>query len=184
MGMVSERVVAAGQELAVMRAFFDRVAATHGEYRPETCDFTFGNPHEMPLPGLVAALKTNAEPLREVWFAYQTSRPEACEAIAAGLSRELGLAFEPADIVIPVPGWFCYPPMLRVANLVPVRAALEPERFGLDLAAIDAAITPRTRMVVVNTPHNPTGRIYDDGTLKALAALLERASARIGRRVF
>lgn len=206
--MVSERVAAAGQELTVMRAFFERVAAAHGEYRPETCDFTFGNPHEMPLPGLVAALKTNAEPLREDWFAYQTSQPEACEVIAAGLSRELGLAFEPADIVmtqgafgaialafrlvmdagaevvIPVPGWFCYPPMLRVANLVPVRATLDPARFDLDLAAIEAAISPRTRMVVVNSPHNPTGRIYPREALEALADLLETASRRIGARIW
>ena len=40
------------------------------------------------------------------------------------------------------------------------RCRSTPERFDLDLAAIDAAITPRTRMVVVNSPHNPTGRIY------------------------
>ena len=86
--------------------------------------------------------------------------------IADALSRELGLGFEPedvtltqgafgaialafrlvmdagAEVVIPVPGWFCYAPMLRAADLVPVRAALDPERFDLDLAAIEAAITP------------------------------------------
>jgi len=56
--------------------------------------------------------------------------------------------------------------------------------FDLDLAAIDAAITPTTRMVIVNTPHNPTGRIYDRAALTALADLLDRASARIGRRIF
>ena len=47
-----------------------------------------------------------------------------------------------AEVVIPVPGWFCYAPMLRAADLVPVRAALDPERFDLDLAAIEAAISP------------------------------------------
>jgi hypothetical protein len=39
--------------------------------------------------------------------------------------------------------------------------------FDLDLDAIDAAITPRTRLVIVNTPHNPTGRIYGSETLVA-----------------
>ena len=96
--------------------------------------------------------------------------------VPAALSGELGLRFAPedvaltqgafgaialaftlvmdagAEVVIPVPGWFCYAPMLRAANLVPVKAALDPASFDLDLAAIEAAITPRTRMVVVNTP--------------------------------
>ena len=88
-----------------------------------------------------------------------------------------------AEVVIPVPGWFCYAPMLRAANLVPVKAALTPGSFDLDLAAIEAAISPRTRMVVVNTPHNPTGRIYPREALQALADLLEAASKRVGARI-
>jgi Aminotransferase class I and II len=47
-----------------------------------------------------------------------------------------------------------------------------------------AAITPRARLVIINTPHNPTGRIYSSETLVALAQILDRASERIGRRVF
>ena len=208
MATVSGRVAAAAREIAVMAEFFDRVAAAHAEHRPGISDCTFGNPHEMPLPGLVAAIKSSAEPLREDWFAYKTSEAEPRAVVATALSRELDLAFEPEDItltqgafgaiglafalvmdpgaevVIPLPGWFCYAPMLRVADLVPVRAALEPERFDLDLDAIEAAITPRTRMVVVNSPHNPTGRIYPRAALEALAELLESASRRIGARIW
>ena len=160
----------------------------------DACDFTFGNPHEMPLPGLVAALRGGVEPRREDWFAYKSSEPEPRATIATALSGEIGMRVEPedvtltqgafgaialafrlvmdagAEVVIPVPGWFCLPPMLRAADLVPVRAPLDPARFDLDLAAIDAAITPRTRMVVVNSPHNPTGRIYPRQQLEALAA--------------
>ena len=62
--------------------------------------------------------------------------------------------------------------------------ALKPPRFDLDLDAIDAAIGPRTRLVIVNTPHNPTGRIYGREVLTALADRLERASNRIGHRIF
>ena len=61
---------------------------------------------------------------------------------------------------------------------------LRAPRFDLDLDAIDAAITHKTRLVIVNTPHNPTGRIYTRETLEQLAALLERASARIGHRIY
>jgi aspartate aminotransferase len=207
MGHVSARGLAAAEESAVVRAFFEGVMArTAGG--GDFCDFTFGNPHEMPLPGLVAALRKSIEPEREDWFAYKTSEPEPRAVIADALSRELGLAFEPedvtltqgafgaislafrlvmdkgAEVIIPVPGWFCYAPMLRAADLVPVGAALDPEDFDLDLAAIEAAITPRTRMVVVNSPHNPTGRIYTRAALEALAELLEAASARIGARIW
>ena len=108
----------------------------------------------------------SVEPQSEDWFAYKTSEAEPRAVIAEALRRELGLPFEPEDValtqgafgaialafrlvmdagdevVIPVPGWFCYAPMLRAADLVPVKVALEPARFDLDLAAIDAAITP------------------------------------------
>jgi aspartate aminotransferase len=74
--------------------------------------------------------------------------------------------------------------MLAAADAAPVKVDLKPPRFDLDLEAIEAAIGPRTRLVIVNSPNNPTGRIYDRESLTALADVLERASARIGRRIF
>mgnify|MGYP000616029241 CR=1 FL=1 len=85
---------------------------------------------------------------------------------------------------MPVPGWFCYTPILRACNAVPVKAALAEGSFDLDVAAIERAITPRTRIVVVNTPHNPTGIIYSRERLEELAAMLERKSTEIGRPIF
>ncbi len=204
---ISGRAAAAADEIAVLKGFFETLSSRL-EGRGEACDFTFGNPHEMPLSGLVAALHAGAEPRSEDWFAYKASEPEPTAVVAAALSGELGMPFARedvvltrgafgaialafqlvmdagAEVVIPVPGWFLYAPMLRAADLVPVKAALEPERFDLDLAAIEAAITPRTRMVVVNSPHNPTGRIYGREALQALADLLEVASRRIGARIW
>jgi aspartate aminotransferase len=207
MTSVSGRATGAADAFATVRQFFETRQRWMAD-RPEACDFTFGNPHEMPLPGLVAALRQGVEPSRPDWFAYKTSEAEPRSVVADALRRELDLPFEPEDIaltqgafgaialafrlvmdagaevVIPVPGWFCYAPMLRAADLVPVKVALEPGRFDLDLAAIDAAITPRTRMIVVNSPNNPTGRIYDRAHLAALADLLEAASTRIGARIW
>src|SRR5258708_38862127 len=74
--------------------------------------------------------------------------------------------------------------MLAAADAGPRKLNLKTPSFDLDLAAIEALIGPRTRLVIVNTPHNPTGRIYGRDQLEALAALLERASARYGRPVF
>ena len=84
MGHLSARAVAAADECATVRAFFERVGQARGEYRPGICDFTFGNPHEMPLPGLVAALRRSVEPRSEDWFAYKANEPEPREVIAAG----------------------------------------------------------------------------------------------------
>ena len=67
---------------------------------------------------------------------------------------------------------------------MPRKVALKRPSFDLDLAAIDAAIGPKTRLVIVNTPHNPTGRIYAREMLVELAELLDRASARIGHRIY
>ena len=83
-----------------------------------------------------------------------------------------------------MPGWFCYVPMLRAADLVPVGAPLDPVSFDLDVDAIARAITPRTRIVVVNSPANPTGRIYPGSAWQALAEVLELASRANGRRIW
>jgi len=61
---------------------------------------------------------------------------------------------------------------------------LVPGSFDLDLAGIAAAIGPHTRVVVMNTPHNPTGRIYPRPQLDALARILTDASERYGKIIY
>jgi aspartate aminotransferase len=208
MTVVSARMRAADTAFAAVKDFY--FSSRYGERRlePGICDFTFGNPHELPLPGIVAALRERAVPRDENWFAYKTSEAEPQAYLAERLAQELRLAFEPADIALTTgafaaimvafrlvldagdeavfcePAWFCYEPMLLAADAVPRKLKLKAPSFDLDLAAIAAAIGPRTRLVIVNTPHNPTGRIYGRDQLKALAELLERASAKFGRPVF
>src|SRR5690606_348017 len=190
-GIVSARSLAAARESAELEAFID-AAGTFEADAPDVADFTFGNPHEMPLQGLVDALVSSAVPRSADWFAYKGSEQEPTALIAESLSRELGVPLAPEDValtagafgaiglafhmltdpgdevVIPVPGWFLYAPMLRLAGVVPVEAALDPDTWDVDLEAIDAAITERTRIVVVNSPHNPTGRVYGPETWTAL----------------
>ncbi|QCB96581.1 aminotransferase class I/II-fold pyridoxal phosphate-dependent enzyme [Arthrobacter sp. PAMC25564] len=175
---------------------------------PDICDFAFGNPHEMPQAAYVEALSDALAPRNEQWFAYKTNEPEAQAAAAASLQRLLGLPFEPADIhlttggftaiplalkavadpgdevIFTLPPWFFYEPLLLEAGLVPVKIRCDAETFDVDLAALGAAITPRTRVVIVNTPNNPTGRIYPPSLLKDLADMLEGASRSNGRRVY
>jgi aspartate aminotransferase len=67
---------------------------------PGICDFTFGNPHEMPLPGLVEAIRRHAIPLNKDWFAYKTSEAGPQAFLAERLTLELSLPFEPEDIAL------------------------------------------------------------------------------------
>lgn len=207
MTIVSDRAISAGDELRVIFDFFQSYRDGVAD-KDVLADLTFGNPHEMPLPGLVAALKTHIEPKRTDWFAYKTSEQKPREAVAAALEKELGLPFTPDDIaltqgafgaialaftmlmdpgdecILPVPGWFCYSTILRAQNTVPVNVPLLEGSFDLDIDAIEQAITSRTRIVVINSPHNPTGIIYSRERLTELAAMLERKSAEFGRPIF
>jgi aspartate aminotransferase len=205
---ISARIRATDAALSAARHFY--FDSRYGQRRGASgiSDFTFGNPHEMPLDGLVSAIRAHAVPQDKNWFAYKTSEEEPRAFLAEYVGRELALAFEPEDIALTAgafgaimvafnlvldpgdeavfsePGWFLYEPTLIAVGAVPRKVALQRPDFDLDLAAIDAAIGPRTRLVIVNTPHNPTGRIYPPAMLRELADLLERASARIGHRIY
>jgi aspartate aminotransferase len=109
-------------------------------------------------------------------------------AMTNGGFAALAVAFrailEPGDeVVFLSPPWFFYELLILAAGGTPVRVPLAPPSFDLDLPAIAAAITPRTRAVLLNTPHNPSGRVYPLSGLERLAATLREASVRIGRPI-
>jgi aspartate aminotransferase len=187
---------------------FDMVTQTSAAFPPGVSNFLVGNPQEEPDPALVEALREAALPRRKDWFAYAANDASAQRTIAEGLTARFGQVFEPEDVcftcgsfgglavclqtlldsgdevIINEPGWPFYSMLVRHAGGTPVEVDLHYGRWDLDLEAIERAITPHTRVVVVNSPHNPTGRIYDPDALERLAQLLERASERYGRRVY
>ncbi|WP_374967884.1 aminotransferase class I/II-fold pyridoxal phosphate-dependent enzyme [Terrabacter sp. BE26] len=210
-GAVSRRSrqIQATVPFRLLVGFLRRRAAEEAGRRDQgVLDFTFGDPHELQMPAYVDALREAAVPEDESWFAYKQSEPAAQAAAAASLERVVPLGWradhlrmttggfgaltvamkavaDPGDeVVYSLPPWFLYEVLAVEAGLVPVKVqALQPG-FDLDLDAIAAAITPRTRIVVVNTPNNPSGRIYPPAQLTALARILEDASARHGRRIW
>jgi aspartate aminotransferase len=175
---------------------------------PEVANFAVGNPLDFPMPEYVDSLREHIEPRRRDWFAYKDSEPKSRITVARGLSKRTGMEWgaadvamtnggfaalavamralvEPGDEVIFLsPPWFFYEFMILAADGVPVRLRLAPPDFEPDLEAIAAAITPRTRALIFNSPHNPSGRVYPLETLQALAQTLTDASARIGHPVF
>ena len=123
--------------------------------------------------------------------------PELKRAVAAKFARDNGLSYGPdgisvgtggkqviwnalmatldpgAEVVIPAPYWTSYPDMVRMAGgapvIVPTRAE---DGYRMAPEALEAAITPRTRWLVLNSPSNPTGAAYGEAELRALAAVL------------
>ncbi|MGZ4664068.1 MAG: aminotransferase class I/II-fold pyridoxal phosphate-dependent enzyme [Frankiaceae bacterium] len=88
------------------------------------------------------------------------------------------------EVIFVSPPWFFYEAMILGAGGRPVRVRMDSDSFDLDLDAVAAAVTGKTRAVVINTPHNPTGRIYPPPTLQQLARLLTAASVRNGRDIY
>jgi aspartate aminotransferase len=71
-----------------------------------------------------------------------------------------------------VPCWVSYTEMIKLTGAVSVLVEVdEKSGFALDLAAIEAAITPRTKAIIINTPNNPSGAVYSEESLRKLAAM-------------
>lgn len=128
-----------------------------------------------------------------------TGYPALRQAIVDKLKRENGLDYTPAQIVcsngakqsvcntvmalvnagdeviIPAPYWVSYPQMVLLAEGTPVivEAGIEQD-FKITPAQLEAAITPRTRLLILCSPSNPTGAVYSAAELEALAEVLRR----------
>ena len=192
--------------IARFLSFFEGPIYRHRD-DPGVANFAFGNPNEMPLAGFVSAIHEHLDPQNPEWFAYKLSEPKSQEAVARTLTARTGLEWDPADVAMTngghaaiavalqtivepgdeviflTPPWFFYELLILAAGGVPKRVRLEPPAFEIDLAAIEASMTPRTRAVLVNSPHNPSGRVYPLDDLERLAAMLRKASALIGRPI-
>jgi aspartate aminotransferase len=125
--------------------------------------------------------------------------PELKEAICAKFTRENGLTYKPSqvnvspggkavlfnafmatlnagdEVVIPAPYWVSYPEMVLLAGGTPVTVSCGPNsNYKLLPEQLDAAITPKTKWLILNSPSNPTGAAYTAAELKALADVLLR----------
>jgi aspartate aminotransferase len=125
--------------------------------------------------------------------------PQLKEAIVAKFQRENRLSFKPENIsasaggkqvlynalmstldagdevIIPAPSWVAYAIMTEFAEGVPVWVTTGPANgFKITPAQLEAAITPRTKWLMLNSPSNPTGAVYSAAELRELAAVLER----------
>ena len=148
----------------VKEAAISAIRAGHGQYAP-----TSGLPE---LTRAIAAKFSDATGLAGV-------EPGSHVTVTSGCTEALAAAFvgllEPGDGVILIePTYDAYPVGLALAGAVPSYVTLRPPRFELNASDLEAAVGLRTRAVVVNTPHNPTGRVFTRAELENIADVCRR----------
>ncbi len=133
-------------------------------------------PHQYPpmlgLPVLRQAVAENARRffgLDVDWEREVLVTSGATEALADAF---FGLLNPGDEVILIEPAYDSYPVIVRRAGAVPVPVLLRPPEWALPRDEVEAAVTPRTKAIVVNTPMNPIGKIFDEDDLRFLADLL------------
>ena len=96
--------------------------------------------------------------------------------VTSGATEALGSAIlasiSPGDeVIIFTPAYDSYAPMVRRAGATPIEIALRPPEWRIDREIIERAVTPKTRAILFNNPHNPAGRLFDRDELDAVASV-------------
>ena len=207
---ISRKIAEAMKSASWIRRMFEEGARLKAEHGAENVyDFSLGNPVVEPPAEVIAALTASAATREPGAHRYMQNAgyPAVRSAVAEHLAGKTGLPFEGSGVVMCVGAGgglnvimkTILDPGDEVIVLTPffveyvfyvdnhggrtVRVPTD-ERFLPDVEAIRAAITERTKAVIVNSPNNPTGVTYPKSSLDALGAMLTEESRRLGRRIF
>ena len=176
-----------------IRKFFDLAATMEGVISLGVGEPDFKTPYAIRRAGIESLEKGRT------WYTANAGLVELRRQIAAYLARRFGLSYtekevlvtvggseaidlciraclDPGDeVLIPEPCFVCYDPITRMAGGVPVPIVTRPEDgFRLTPEALEAAITPRTKVLVLPYPNNPTGAIMKQEHLEAIARVLRQ----------
>ena len=164
----------------------------------DVCSLSTGEP-DFATPSFICRAAEEAMGAGHTRYGPAAGEPALREAIANKLQQDNKLTYGPGEImvsngakqalytlfqvlldpgdevILPAPYWLSYPPMVHLAGgrsvIVPTR---QEENHQLGAAALAAAITPRTRLLVLNSPTNPTGTVYPEQALAELASVLRQ----------
>lgn len=161
----------------------------------DVCSFGAGEP-DFDTPDHVKQAAITALTEGQTKYAPSTGLPALRDAISAKFKRENGLDYAPQQIIVsngakhslynalivichdgdeillPTPSWLSYEEMVRMAGAKSVYVKTrESDEFALRKDVLEAAITPKTRAIILNSPSNPTGMVYDRATLEMVAEL-------------
>ena len=209
--MYNKTMYELGSHRSVIRDLFEfgkKRAAEVGA--DKVYDFSLGNPN-VPAPDGVkeAAERLLAMPDNTVLHGYTSAQGDAevrkavadninerfgagvspdfiymtCGA-AASLTITLNALYEDSDEFILLAPFFPeYSVFVKAAGGTPVVVPFDEKTFAPDLSALEKAVTPRTKGVIVNSPNNPSGTVYTRKTLDGIVSLLESKSAEYGRKI-
>lgn len=162
----------------------------------DICSFSAGEPDFATPPHIVAAAKQALDD-GKTRYGPAAGEPRLREAIAQKLQNDNGLCYGAENIIvtnggkhslfnlmlalldvgdeviIPAPFWVSYPEMVKLAGGVPVVVPTDQKsQFKITPTQLQQAITPKTKLFVINSPSNPTGMVYTPAELEALAAIV------------
>ena len=198
--VIADRIAGAIGSASFIREMFERgrrMKAEFGEDR--VCDFSLGNPNAAPPQEFFDSLQMVAREHRPELHRYMPNAgfDETRAAVATFLSREYRIPLDPAgliltsgaaggmnvtlrtilnpgeEVIVLAPYFPEYRFYIEQAGGTMVLAQTD-EHFQPDLTAIERAITPKTRAMIVNSPNNPTGAVYSEQSCRGLADLLAR----------
>jgi len=207
---ISRKIKSSIERSSWVRKMFEEGAIRKAKFGPENVfDFSLGNPNLDPPVRFESVLKDLASSNSFGVHGYMPNAGfvETRQAVADFLCKRNGHSFSAGDIVmtvgaggalnvvfkaildpgdeviIPSPYFVEYNFYLDNHGGVPKTVNTNPD-FSLDLSAIEKAINPNTRAVLINNPNNPTGRLYEKDDLVQLGELLRHHSELLGRTIF
>lgn len=210
--MIAEKMKPYLQNNSAIRAMFEegrRMASEFGADR--VYDFSLGNPN-VPAPEAVKeAIKEILDQENPVFvhgYMSNAGFPHVRAAIAENLNKRFGTKFsgdnlimtvgagsglnvclktllDPGDeVVVFAPYFLEYGAYVRNYDGVLVEVAPETETFQMNIADFERKLTAKTKAVIVNNPHNPTGVVYPEETVRRLCAVLEEKQREYGHAIY
>ncbi|MGD8386057.1 MAG: pyridoxal phosphate-dependent aminotransferase [Desulfobacteraceae bacterium] len=206
---IAERMVSMVEGSSMIRKMFEEGARLKAKYgQDKVFDFSLGNPDVPPPPEFKQALiDIIQDPATSHGYMPNPGYPHVRQTVSDFLKGEYGVEIPPdliimtvgaagalndaltalinpgEEILVPSPYFVGYNQYAFNAQGVITTAETDAE-FRLDLGAMEKAITEKTRVVLINSPNNPTGVVYTVDELKGLGEVMERASARFGKRIY
>jgi len=202
---ISQKMLAFAERSSWIRKMFEEGARLKAQYgADQVCDFSLGNPDLPPPAQYQEAVRriTAAEIPGSHGYMANNGYPFVREAVAKQIGAEQGLAVGQDDILMTVGAAGAINVTMKalldpgdeVIILAPffveynfyvdnhggvTKIVNTAQDFSLDLAAIEAAITPKTKAIIINSPNNPTGQIYSAAELAGLGAVLAKGGQTI-----
>ena len=188
------RTISPSQTLAISAKA--KAMKAEGEY---VVNFGVGEP-DFPTPEHIVEAGIEALKAGKTKYTPSSGLMELRKAICEKFARDNGLTYEPSqiivsngakhsifnvcyalvdegdEVIIPTPYWLTYPEVVKTCGGVPVYVEGRKEnKFKITPEQLEAAITPKTKLMIINSPCNPTGAVYSEAEVRALAAVCEKS---------